>query len=64
MIVRGNEAIPPRRSTILRAGDRLHVLLRQETAVEVHALVDRWTVGPVGPPPRPRRAVSRSPVFS
>ena len=46
VIVRANEAIPPRGSTILRAGDRLHVLLRQETAVEVRGLVDRWTVGP------------------
>ena len=63
VIVRGNEAIPPRGSTILRPGDRLHVLLREETAMEVRALVERWTVGPVGPPPRPR-AVSRSPVFS
>ena len=30
VIVRGDEAIPPRGSTILRAGDRLHVLLRSE----------------------------------
>jgi cell volume regulation protein A len=64
VIVRGNEAIPPRGSTILRPGDRLHVLLRQETAQEVRELVDRWTVGPIGPPPRPRRAAGRSPVFS
>jgi cell volume regulation protein A len=52
VIVRGNEAIPPRGSTILRDGDRLHVLLRQETAVEVRGLLDRWTAGPIGPPPR------------
>ena len=64
VIVRGNEAIPPRGSTILRDGDRLHVLVRQETAAEVRELVDHWTVGPIGPPPRPRRAVGRSPVFS
>jgi potassium/hydrogen antiporter len=64
VIVRGNQAIPPRGSTILRAGDRLHVLLRQESSNEVHALTDRWAVGPIGPSPRPRPSAGRSPVFS
>jgi cell volume regulation protein A len=64
VIVRGDEAIPPRGSTILRPGDRLHVLLRQESSAEVRALTDRWARGPVGPPPRPRPTVGRSPVFS
>jgi len=64
VIVRGDEAIPPRGSTRLRAGDRLHVLLRQESAGEISALLERWAKGPVGPEPRPRRRASRSPVFS
>jgi cell volume regulation protein A len=64
VIVRGDQAIPPRGSTILRAGDRLHILLREESSNEVRALTDRWTVGPVGPPPRPRPSAGRSPVFS
>ena len=32
VIVRGDEAIPPRGSTRIEAGDRLHVLVRQEVA--------------------------------
>ena len=36
VIVRDREAIPPRGSTVLRAGDRLHVLLRSELSRDVH----------------------------
>jgi cell volume regulation protein A len=64
VIVRGDEAIPPRGSTRLHARDRLHVLLRQETADEVRGLLGRWAGGPIGPPPRPRRPIGRAPVFS
>jgi potassium/hydrogen antiporter len=53
VIVRGDEAIPPRGSTLLRGGDRLHVLLRSELSRDVHRIVERWRNGPVGPPPRP-----------
>ena len=35
MIVRGDQAIPPRGSTRIEAGDRLHVLVRQEAARRV-----------------------------
>ena len=44
VIVRGDEAIPPRGSTILRAGDRLHVLLRSELSRDVHR--DRRALAP------------------
>jgi cell volume regulation protein A len=65
VIVRGDQAIPPRGSTRLRAGDRLHVLVRQETAPEVHALLDRWREGPIGPAARPPRKIQgRPPVFT
>jgi cell volume regulation protein A len=65
VIVRGDEAIPPRGSTRLRAGDRLHILLRQETARRMPELMMRWRSGPLGPPPRPpRRPESRPPIFS
>jgi len=65
VIVRGDEAIPPRGSTIVRAGDHLHILVRREAAREVAALMERWRSGPVGPPPRPRRPVRGAPpVFS
>src|SRR5919107_1285259 len=38
VIVRGEEAIPPRGSTRLLAGDELHVLVRSETAGELQRL--------------------------
>jgi cell volume regulation protein A len=55
VIVRGDEAIPPRGSTRLVAGDRLHVLIRSEQAGVVPKMMRRWRDGPVGPPPRERR---------
>jgi CPA2 family monovalent cation:H+ antiporter-2 len=65
VIVRDGEAIAPRGSTGIRAGDRLHVLVRQEAAKEVNALLDRWREGPIGAPPRPRRKLrGSSPIFT
>jgi cell volume regulation protein A len=65
VIVRGEEAIPPRGSTRLRAGDHIHILARQTSAGEVRGLTDRWRTGPIGPPPRPpRRVNARHPIFS
>ncbi|WP_210494066.1 potassium/proton antiporter [Patulibacter sp. SYSU D01012] len=64
VLVRGSEALLPRGSTRLLAGDRLHVLARREVAHEIPALVERWRDGPVGPPPRPaRRLVAIAPIF-
>jgi cell volume regulation protein A len=65
VIVRDNQAIPPRGTTRLRAGDRIHVLIRQESARELYELRDRWHSGPIGRPPRPRPApLGREAVFS
>ena len=65
VIVRGDQAIPPRGSTRLREGDQVHVLLRQSEARRVPELVERWRTGPIGPAPRPqRRSKGRTPVFS
>jgi cell volume regulation protein A len=64
VIVRERQAIPPRGSTRLHAGDRLHLLVRQEAALGLIELVERWRTGPIGPParpPRPRR--SHAPIF-
>ncbi len=63
VIVRGDQAIPPRGSTTIQPGDRLHVLVRQEAAVEFRALLERWRDGPLDPPRR-RRAVPRGPRCS
>jgi cell volume regulation protein A len=65
VIVRGEEAIPPRGSTRIQAGDRLHVLVRREVSEEIAALMERWRDGPIGPPRRPRRSFRGvSPVFT
>ena len=65
VIVRGDEAIPPRGSTRVRAGDRLHVLVRREVSDEVAEAMKRWRDGPLGPPPRPpRRFQSFAPIFT
>ena len=48
VIVRDDEAIAPRGSTRIRAGDRLHILVRREVAKEVDALQERWRHGPIG----------------
>jgi cell volume regulation protein A len=65
VIVRGERAIPPRGSTVIQPGDQLHVLVRQEVAVEFRTLLHVWRAGPVGPPERvPRRPRSRPSVTS
>jgi cell volume regulation protein A len=65
VIVRDEQAIPPRGTTRLRAGDHIHVLIRQESARELYEIRDRWHSGPIGRPPRPRAApLGREAVFS
>jgi cell volume regulation protein A len=53
VIVRGEEAILPRGSTRIEPLDRLHVVVRKEVADQVPRLLERWRVGPLGPPARP-----------
>src|SRR4051812_15878503 len=57
VIVRGEEAIPPRGSTRIEAGDRLHLLIRQEVSESVIDLTEFWRTGPIGTPTPPRRPV-------
>jgi cell volume regulation protein A len=64
VIVRGEQALPPRGSTRIEAGDRLHVLVRQEVADDVDELTLLWRTGPLARGERPRIAGSRAPVFS
>ena len=51
VIVREGEAIPPRGSTKVEPGDRLHVLLRQEVSRDFPELIERWQHGPLVPEP-------------
>lgn len=65
VIVRDSQAIPPRGSTRVEAGDRLHVLIRHEAMDEIETLVSRWRDGPIGPKPRPTRFLEgHPPIFS
>jgi cell volume regulation protein A len=57
VIVREGQAIPPRGSTRLLAGDDVHLLVRSEAAKQLPQLLDRWRNGPLGAPPRPRPTV-------
>jgi cell volume regulation protein A len=65
VIVRGDEAIPPRGATVVRAGDELHVLVRDAVRRQVEDLMRRWRDGPIGPGtlPVPERGRGQ-PVFS
>jgi cell volume regulation protein A len=65
VIVRGGQAIPPRGSTRVQAGDRLHVLYREEASRQLVSLTSSWRTGPIGPRARPKRAVrSASAIFT
>jgi len=56
IIVRGDQAILPRGSTRIEAGDRLHILVRQEAAIEMRPLLELWRSGPIGARARPTMA--------
>jgi cell volume regulation protein A len=66
IIVRDDEALLPRGSTEVAAGDRLHILVREAARGDVEGLFERWRSGPILEPP----AVSlplpqgRTPIFS
>jgi cell volume regulation protein A len=64
VIVRGDEAVLPRGSTRIEAGDRLHLVVRSEVAKRMTEVVERWEAGPVGPPPMERQAGVGAAVFS
>jgi cell volume regulation protein A len=65
VIVRGDQAIPPRGSTRIEAGDSLHVLVRQEAAMDFSRLLERWREGPIGRHRRaPRPVTGTQPVYT
>jgi potassium/hydrogen antiporter len=64
VIVRDDQALPPRGSTRIEAGDRLHVLVRQEVADEVDELIVAWRAGHMRGRQRPRLPGTNAPVFS
>ena len=64
LIVRGNQALPPRGSTRIEPGDRLHVLVRQEASMEMPSLLELWRTGPIGARRARPRLPDAVPVFS
>lgn len=65
VIVRDDQAIPPRGSTRVLVGDQLHVLYREEASTQLMALANAWRNGPVGAVRRPARSVrGATTVFS
>jgi cell volume regulation protein A len=65
VLVRGDEALPPRGSTRLQAGDRLHIVARQTAIAALEEARERWRSGPVGPQSRPDRVPPASaPIFT
>jgi cell volume regulation protein A len=64
VIVRGEEAVLPRGSTRIEAGDRLHVVVRSEVATQMRDVLALWESGPVGRPAADERAVPGAGVFS
>ena len=54
LIVRDGGGLLPRGSTRVEPEDRLHVIARQEIAVELRELLERWREGPLGRTARPR----------
>ncbi len=65
VIVRGDEAVLPRGSTRVEAGDRLHVVVRSEVAAKMPELLDRWHSGPIGAEAQPpRELIGASGVFT
>jgi cell volume regulation protein A len=65
VIVRDGQALPPRGSTRVEAGDRLHVLVLAAVAPEFNELLERWRNGPFDEAPHRRPTVyGRQVIFS
>ncbi|MDP9189464.1 MAG: potassium/proton antiporter [Actinomycetota bacterium] len=61
VIVRRDEAIPPRGSTEIEADDELHILVRAQVRDEVEGMMRRWRQGPLDEPARPQLRPRGSP---
>ena len=65
VIVRGEEALLPRGSTRIEAGDVLHILARERARAEVEALFERWREGPMEVAEEPgTRPTGRATIFT
>jgi len=65
VIVRDDEALLPRGSTEIEAGDQLHILVRGRVREAVEALFELWRHGPLGEPEVDVPVLAgRPPIFS
>jgi len=65
LIVRDGEAVLPRGSTVIEAGDELHLVVRKETRGAIGAITRRWREGPIVlPQPAPIGVRGSPQVFS
>jgi cell volume regulation protein A len=65
LIVRAEEALLPRGSTRIEAGDRLLIFVRHEVARELPQLLARWRTGPIHAPVRPPRTYTGTvPIYT
>ena len=65
VLVRGDRALPPRGSTRLESGDRLHMVVRREVVPQLEPLIRRWRTGPIGAASRPERVLpGTAPIFT
>jgi cell volume regulation protein A len=66
VIVRADQALLPRGSTEIEAGDRLHILVRRPVRDLVESLFELWREGPIGPGKEelPPPVQGRTPIFS
>ena len=65
VIVRGEDALLPRGSTRIEAGDNLHIIAREHVREEVEALFERWRDGPMEVPEERRiRSTGRATIFT
>lgn len=63
LIVRDEQALLPRGSTIVVADDELHLLVRRENRSEITRLIGTWRSGPIDEPPTAPIGVRGSPAI-
>lgn len=65
VIVRDDEALLPRGSTEVAAGDRLHIVVRESARGDVERMFETWRSGPIArPPDEALPPQGRAPIFS
>lgn len=64
LVVQNDTAIPPRGSTVIHAGDELHMLVRQEAFGDLEPLLERWRQGPMKRPARRPIGVRGATIYS